>query len=482
MAKADLSRVPLAEALRDLHIRRSTGLLTVRRGHHKKELQFAAGEVLGVRSDLLEDSLGRAVVKWGLLTEEDARELGDDVEQDLAEKGVLDGEAFQEFLTQLQREWALGLFLWKEGEIQFAKAESGAGDGQPVFTVPNLILEGVRRSTGFDPVRERLLWANPVMKLNPSPPISMDTVSLHPQEGYLFSLVDGTANLQEILTLSPLGEEETLRLAYAFLVLGILLAPHQGGRGKKEETLFSIRRFGEQEERVAERIEDAVFKLRSVNERLSELDDWQVLGLEEEASIDEVNKVYQELIKRYLPERFPPEVKKQCRRELDLINARIGAAYLALTERGIGQAAIASGLLKTHRRLRTREEIEAERMEAVEAAKGFIKRAKEAEASRDFHTAIQYTELASRRDPENPSHHAYHAHLLSKNPQWAKRAETALRQAIELDPDNARYHWELAHLYLRSNFTSKARHEFEKTAELDPKRADEVKDLLRRLR
>lgn len=482
MAKADLSRVPLAEAFRDLHVRRSTGTLTVRRGHHKKDIRFAGGEVLEVRSDLLEDSLGRAVVKWGLLTEEDARELGDEVAQALTDRGVLDTEGLQEFLAQLQREWALGLFLWKEGEIEFAKAEAGAGNEQPVFSVPNLILEGVRRSSGFDPVRERLLWANPVLKLNPSPTTSLDAVSLHPQEGYLFSLVDGTANLQEILTLSPLGEEETLRLIYAFLVLGILLAPHAAGRGKQEEALFSIRRFGEQEERVAERIEDAVFKLRSVNERLSDLDDLQVLGLEDGASIEDINKAYQELIKRYRPERFPPEVKKQCRRELDLINARIGAAYLTLTERGIGQAALASGLKKTHQRLRTREEIEKERTEAIEAAKEFIKRAKQAEASRDYHTAIQYVELASRRDPENPSHHAYHAHLLSKNPHWAKRAEAALREAIELDPDNAEYHWELAHLYLRSNFVSRARHEFEKTAELDPRRADEVKDLLRRIR
>lgn len=481
MAKAELSRIPLAEAIRDLHHRGSTGDLHVRKElGGEKILHFRDGRIVGVSSELESDSIERVVTKWGLLSNAEldgVKSLSEDrpLIQLLQDSGVLAEEEVEDFLQRHEREKALDLFLWSDGEVEFSKGEPSE-EGK-VISVPELILEGVRRSTSFDAVRERLLWANPVLHLVDEPDISLDELSLHPQEGYLFSVVDGTSTLEQVLTLSPLEDDETIRLLYAFLVLGLLRADHQA-----EGERFSIRRFGEEEERFAERLEDTVMKLKAINSRISDLDDWAIFGLDEGTGLEEVNRVYQELIEKYRPERFPLDIRKQCRRELELINARIGAAYLSLTERQMGQATAAKGQTTAPDRLRTREQIEADAREAAEAAQEMRKRAKAAEASHDFHTAIQYAELAVRREPDNPDHHAYHAHLLRRNPAWVRRAEAALQRAVELDPENPDYHWELAQLYMKRNYNSKAREELEKVAALDPDREKEIKKLVKRLK
>jgi tetratricopeptide (TPR) repeat protein len=477
MAKGDLTRVPLAEAIRDLHVRKVTGELIVARGVHRKTLQFQEGRVVRVDSSLAEDRLSHLLVKWGLLDKEQAEKIAQMADEDPAEEvrqaeELLGAEGLREFLRQAGRETILHLFSWKEGTLEFRKLEGAGGGTMPPLDIPDLVLEGVRRMAGFDAVRERLLWANPVFKANSSSPSFYDDLSLHPREGFIFSLLDGTSDIRTVLPLSPMGEEETCRLLYAFLLLD-LIRPAEA----PEDLRFSIRRFGEEEERRGEQLEDIKFKLKSVYERIHELTDWQVLGLEPGTPLDQVQEAHRKLMERYKPDRFPEKIRKECRRELDIINARIGEAILSITTHELGRAAGAGGGKVVHRGIRSKEEIEEERKETRNFIRDCIRRAKAAAAKHDYHTAIQFVEQTLRRDPENPENHALYAHYLLQNPHWHKRAEAAFLRALELDPDNIQVRIQLAMLYKRFNMKAKARQHLQKVLELDPTNEDAEREM-----
>lgn len=477
MAKGDLTRVPLAEAIRDLHVRKVHGELEVARGVQRKTLLFQGGIIVHVASTLPEDRLPHLLSKWGLLDKEQAEKLAESAKDDPAEEArqageLLGEEGLREFQRQAGRETVLHLFSWKEGTLEFRKMESpeGGDGGMPPLDIPDLILEGVRRMAGFDAVRERLLWANPVLQANTEPGVSYDALSLHPREGFIFSLLDGSSDLRTVLPLSPLGEEETCRLLYAFLLLD-LVRPAEA----PESLRFSIRRFGEEEERRGEQLEDIKFKLKSVYERIHELTDWQVLGLEPGTPLDQVQEAHRKLMERYKPDRFPEKIRKECRRELDIINARIGEAILSITTQELGRAASAKGRKVVHRGIRSKEEIEEERKELRNFVRSCVKRAKEAAAKHDYHTAIQFIEQTLRRDPENPENHALYAHYLLQNPHWHKRAEASYLRALELDPDNIQVNLDLAKLYRRFNMKSKARQLLQKVLDFDPTNEDAEK-------
>ena len=172
---------------------------------------------------------------------------------------------------------------------------------------------------------------------------------------------------------------------------------------------------------------------------------------------------------------------QSCRREIEMINARIGTAYLELTEKDQAQPSTVKST-GTVQRIRSKEEIEEEKAAAKQQAKELISRARDAEVARDFHTAIQYVELALRQDPEVADYHAFHASLLQRNPAWSQRAEAAYIKALELDPDNPDTRWDLAQLYLKGNLKSRAKEQLEHVAELDADRAAEIKKLLKQLK
>ena len=177
--KGRISDVPLAEALRDLFFDRADGVLTVTAASGKTEIFLDQGCVFYARSDSPEQKLERILVRWGLVSEHAiaafVQRAGRDVRGALVSEGIFPApEAFDEFMAQILRERVMDCFVLEAGEFEFESKDVRAMR-QLAFpsTMPNVILEGVRRMNHAERTLAALVEDDAPLALNEKPAVPL---------------------------------------------------------------------------------------------------------------------------------------------------------------------------------------------------------------------------------------------------------------------------------------------------------------------
>lgn len=97
--------------------------------------------------------------------------------------------------------------------------------------------------------------------------------------------------------------------------------------------------------------------------------------------------------------------------------------------------------------------------------------------SGDLVGAIQWCGEAVRLAPDNVTYHTQMAALLVHNPRRRKQAETHLLRAIELEPQNADHYLNLGLLYKNLGFTARAESQLRQAYRLSPQNQIVAKEL-----
>jgi tetratricopeptide (TPR) repeat protein len=90
-----------------------------------------------------------------------------------------------------------------------------------------------------------------------------------------------------------------------------------------------------------------------------------------------------------------------------------------------------------------------------------------------YHDAMENCKEAVKLSPNEAKFHHLMGRIQAKNPnmRWQKQAEHSLQKAIELDPWNSDYVYDLAELYKDQKMHLKAKKYFIKVLELEPNHA-----------
>jgi hypothetical protein len=491
--KGLLSEMPLAEILRDLFFDRADGCLVLSSPTAgRSELLLDQGCVFYAKSDLPDQKLERILVRWGLISEGAiaafVQRAGRDVRGALVREGMFPtGQAFDAFMGQILRERAMDCFLLEEAEYEFEAKDVRAMRQIPFpSTMPNVILEGVRRMAGADRILAPLVEDDAPLALNERPAVPIQSLQMGPTEGYLLSLVSGTTSLSDIASVSPVGRDETVRLIYGLLVLDVLRHPaftgvrfHVGHLARRTVVV-----------RAREKLERE--RVQAEYLRLKGLDMFQLVPGGATMAPDELRaaiKVYQE---QWSPDRFSPSIARELRDELLLIAGRASEVLLSAMDADrkarTGELAAAAA---SHAAgaddgtgLRRLEFMKSEAQEKKDAdtvnAQQWFARAAEAFRKKDYHDAINFCNEAIRRD-ERPEFQALLAEALMMNPHWSKKAEAAWLRAIELNPFDATYPLALGRLYARAGLKQRAREQFENAIQVQPD-LDDARRALKELR
>ena len=127
------------------------------------------------------------------------------------------------------REIVFGVFRWGEGQFHFEESTLPERERITVdLDVTALVLEGLRRLDAGGWVRLRHPDGHLVLELGSTSAEGL----LRPFENHVLSLVDGERSVIEICHESEVGDNQTLKLLYAFLATGIARS-----RGRKVRTL-----------------------------------------------------------------------------------------------------------------------------------------------------------------------------------------------------------------------------------------------------
>lgn len=453
----------LADILLGLQRTLKSGILSITSDKAVRKVYFDQGDIIFATSTSDEDRLGDVLLQKQWLNEEQyaraedlKKETGERYVAILVKLGYIKPNDLKR-AVRLQAQRALErLFSTPEASFVFEEGSPPAGEVIRLhLSSADLIYREMRKTATTD----ALLQACPsdrVVDFSPDPASLFTHIILTKDDRRIIPYVDGMTSILDILTLSPLGEEDTLRGLYALLAVGIIVLKEEGEPSlgiSYEEVL------GMQEHRLAHL---TIERINEVYESCEHLDHYSILGLKRSATAEEIKKGYYRAAKQFHPDlhfSLPEDMKEK----LNDIFSRINTAYAALKNESSKKeydkplsdktSSVASG-----------PEVGAENFK--EGMSRF-RNGQFEDAERFFAQAVYFDGSSVR--------YLYYQGLSLAELGRVKEAARLLEKALQIDAHNADVHAELGHLFLKMEFPLRARKCFEKAVSIDPshKRAAE---------
>jgi curved DNA-binding protein CbpA len=522
--QGDLTRDALGDVIRKLYVNRKSGILHLTQDKTSKRIYFRKGSMIFANSDVETDRLGEFLIRQQLIDREAferasrvMRETGNRFGRTLVELGFATPEEMEGKVVDQIQTIIYSLFSWTSGDYRFEQHESPVDEDIVLnLSTADIILEGTRRMDDMTKVRRVLGDPTRVLQTTEDPLLLYQKMStLSQSEYFILSRVDGLSSMADILSISPIGEEQTLRCIYGLVSAGVIepkggaspleedgakaaasppppqarptaaapppAAPAykppppspprveipkpevQAGKPKIEPP---AQPSGPSPEEVAVR-EDIIQKHASLREATL----YDLLSITITANDGEVKKAYYAMAKKYHPDRHHSPYLRDVHGLLEELFGKITDAYQMLSSplernrydakiRAEGPAAVvAVGGTPT-----SEEANEGARRRAAE------ERYKEGKRHFDemhFFDAIQCLREAVRLAPKK-NYHKLLAQALMKNPLWLREAEEQFRFALKMDQFDAECYVGLGDIYESEGMSTRALKMYEQAATYDP--------------
>jgi hypothetical protein len=233
--RGTLGALALPELVRELALAMATGVLSVTNGRARKALYLSEGKVVFATSNVPADRLGEVLLREGKISKEQnelslrALAAGKRQGRVLVEMGALSPNDLWTAVQSQVEEIVYSVFRWGEGKFHFEESALPERERITVdLDVTTLVLEGLRRVDAGGWVRAHQPDGQLVLESGDTPREGL----LQAWEQHVLSLVDGERSVTEVCHESEIGDNETLKLLYAFLATGIVKS-----RGRKVRTL-----------------------------------------------------------------------------------------------------------------------------------------------------------------------------------------------------------------------------------------------------
>lgn len=498
-----LGEQPLAELIREIRAKSISGRLQLQHERVKTVIYFDNGGLSYAASNVRPLRLREYLLKAGINEAALARYGEQRSDLELARalcKDHLLSAATAEQIQGKQVSDVLRLALsWTEGSWVFDPRSRLEESVNLNIDTRALLLETSQRlppkfAASRFPLREEVISPG-------SMPLDSDKLS--PEEVFLLSRLDRPAPLNELLSVSGFGENETLVHVYSLALIGLLQ------RANWKNVLGAVAAAGAAPQPepetpatpapVEEEVVDESINVVSFLEQLKQAQThYDVLGVTKESSPAQMKTKYYELARRYHPDRFRRSEPELVTR-LESAFARVTQAYDTLRDDTLRTNYDAK--LKARQRAQQLADAAAPKTTAPVAAAPDAKTesAPHAGLSIAEHAELQFKEglealelgqrkvavglfaAAANAVPKEARYRAHYGRLLAEHEHTRRAAEAEFQAAIKLDPKNGDYRVMLAQLYRDLGLMLRARGEAERAVEADPNNT-KAKDLLRALK
>ena len=224
----------LSELLQWLSAGMKTGTLVVRGAPGEKRIYFNNGRVTSSSSTLEREHLGRFLVGFGFITEEElirALEVQQESKILLGKILVMIGAIKEEELADLVRlkaaETIYDMFLWAEGSFAFIDGEIPNLPMVPISSdVTGIVMEGLRRYDEWQRIRPRV----PTMRVIPTVVVPVEE-DLGERDKMILGAANGHRAIDQIALETHNPEFHVAKLMYDLMLTG-----HVKLVGEREET------------------------------------------------------------------------------------------------------------------------------------------------------------------------------------------------------------------------------------------------------
>ncbi len=320
------------------HQQRLSGILTFRRSGTVRHVYFEQGTVVYAASEVVAERFGERLCMLGCISPEQlahamaAAKPGKQLGECLVELGYLKASDVQALLVGHITYLVHSLFDWTSGEYQFQSQHiSVNGFGQRLSPI-GLIFDGIRHLPDINLIRRWLGDSRRLLQPVSSSSLSLDGVTLTPEEGFVLSRLDVPLCVADVCCAVPLPEERVLRALCAFTLAGIVRfadeqpPPPIEAADKPSAAVGAI-----DAARAAELCFELEEKIRVVESGGSH---YQVLGVNRRFTPEELKKAYRELVKKFHPDRHSQlaAFDFQVKGELERVFIAVQQAYEVLSD------------------------------------------------------------------------------------------------------------------------------------------------------
>ena len=489
--QGSLANATVAELIRDVYSARSTGILHFERDGTGKRIYFKKGNVVFANSDVNDDRLGEFLIRTGEIdrtafdrASELMRKTGQRMGKTLIELEQLSPERLSELVRRQVQEIIYSVFDWDRGAYGFEILDRPVEEDIVVeLSTAELILIGVRAMGSLAHIRSALGALDRVLRHTENPLLLYQKMTLTHSEGYVLSRVDGSTSVVEIASISPLGENETLRCVYALVSAGVVelasrtLPPTSripSSAAREERVPAPDQQNKEaQEPQSASGLEGEILAdIAAKHASLENADYYKLLEVSPGASDDEIKKGYYAMAKKYHPDRHHLPHLREVQGLLEELFAKVTVAYQELSDSALRRRYDGARQLKARATIDpgaagpspypVPPEVVAERH--YQQGYAHFERM-------EYFDAIQCLRECVRMIPGEPRYHKLIARALSKNPNWRKEAEDHFMLALKANEFDVECILGLAENYDAAGLATRAANLYERILAYDPDHA-----------
>lgn len=465
-------RLPLL--LHELYSEKVTGLLHLQRGEAKKIVYIKDGYPIFVRSNVLNECLGRMLVSDGVITQVDcdasverSKESGRLQGTVLIEMGLLTPQDLHEALARQVTEKLLSTFKWQDGTSQFVVGKDFKKNVTSIKLSPaSLILQGIKRYWTPQQLDAYLKpFRSLYMKQASDPKYRFQDIDLNRRGEEIFRSCLGGLTLDQLLEQHPLARREVQQVLTAFLISELLQSSEiaeqieeseMPGRGKDQPIDEQLRR-----------------KILDDYQRVMESDYFEALGIARQCGSPEVRRAYYKLAKEYHPDRFLGSgLSREMSTKINEMFQYITQAYTVLSEPKACSDYLDELVNGPKKTININQVIEAET--AYQEGRTLLN-------IRRYNAALKPLQRAIELSPEEPEYLTHFAWALFKSsPEknaGQNRSLEVLLASRELNPSLDLTHLYLGHIYHLQGKDRQSEKSFEMAVQANPDCTEALREL-----
>lgn len=233
--EGNLKDFSLADMFRLLSSGSKTGTLYLENGDAQGRVCFKNGRVYFASSNWNRESLGRRLVKAGVITEKQLRQAlglqkiqkkekaGRRLGQILVDEGYMDSKVLESFIQDQINDTLFDLFRWEDGELRFEADEVAEDEDIGVaVSVENIIMEASRRLEMWNRIRQKIPTMDTAFVMAGAPGDKSMEIHLKPKEWMLLCYLHGGRTVRELVELTGYNDFETAKILYGMYSAGLI--------------------------------------------------------------------------------------------------------------------------------------------------------------------------------------------------------------------------------------------------------------------
>lgn len=233
--EGNLKDFSLEDMFRLLASGRKTGTLYMENHDAEGKICFKKGRVFFASSNWNRESLGRRLVKAGVISEKQLRQalglqkiqkkekanrrLG----QILVDEGYLESKLLENFIQDQINDTLFDLFRWEVGDLRFEADEVCEDEDIGIsVSVENIIMESARRLELWNRIRQKIPSLDTRFIMASTPGDKSMEIHLKPREWMLLCYLHGGRSVRELVELAGYNDFETAKILFGMYSAGLI--------------------------------------------------------------------------------------------------------------------------------------------------------------------------------------------------------------------------------------------------------------------